>query len=375
MKFRRSQLVLALAAGLCLSAGALAQNTTASAPVTSGSARPASASKYKLNAAQLAEAQARVQLANTIAQNVAADAKAKSLGDDWRTNLLGTLYNTPSSALSGMSTSISTLDQALSQANAAQQQAAAAKVSASTSAAGHASSAEDTTEALGSSSYDLVFTPMTPCRWIDTRVTGGAIGSTARVYDTYYGGGTYGGSSSCVLPGAGEPAIAVNVTIASPTAAGFLTVRSYGSTGITSWVNWYQFGANVQAANAGVISTAVNSSTSHYDFEVLTGGGGTAQVILDYFGYFSAAPATALNCTTGTQQNYSVAANFSGYHFIDTTCPSGYTAVATFCWNENNANIVSNGSGLIAFPWCGWRNLSTTTAYEVHENVSCCQVP
>ncbi|MFT3790049.1 MAG: hypothetical protein QM741_03030 [Rudaea sp.] len=356
--------------------------------MTSGSARPASASKYKLNAAQLAEAQARVQLANTIAQNVAADAKAKSLGDDWRTNLLGTLYNTPSSALSGMSTSVATLDQALSQATTAQQQAAAAKVSAGAAAAGHASSAEDTTEALGSSYDSLVFTPMTPCRWIDTRVTGGAIGSTARVYDTYYSGSSYGGSSGCVLPGAGEPAIAVNVTIASPTAAGFLTVRSYGSTGVTSWVNWYQYGANVQAANAGVISTAVNSSTSHYDFEVLTGGGGTAQVILDYFGYFSAAPATALDCvvvgtasgSTSIDSNVSLPASTATY-FTTTTCPAGYTVQTPYCWNQDTTGVYSGGSGVTAggtglagTAFCGFNN-TTAAAHTVTVGTSCCRVP
>ena len=64
MKVRCSHLVLAIAAGLCLSPGAF------SAPVASGSPNAApQGAKARLSSAQLAEMQARISLGNQIVQN------------------------------------------------------------------------------------------------------------------------------------------------------------------------------------------------------------------------------------------------------------------------------------------------------------------
>ncbi|HEX7914843.1 hypothetical protein [Rudaea sp.] len=367
-----STLARAVAASLFLSATAFAAGPAA------GPAGPANASANKaLNAAQLAEAQARVNLANQIVQNVTADAVANGATDAWRLSMLTNLYNTPSKALQDIRGSATTLSKVQEMVMAARAQAAASSASSAAGGASAATSASPavSTDSLGSSTDSLVFTPKTPCRFIDTRNTGTPIGTTASSFDTFNFGPTYGGAAGCTLPGAGEPAVAVNVTIVNPSAApGYLNVRPAGSTLNTSWMNWYQSGASVQVANAGIIATALNGS-SHYAFEMLTGGG-TTSAILDYFGYFAPAssPAQALNCSYGTYETYSLATNYNSFHYTTATCPSGMTAVSAYCYNATTDGVYLTGSGVNGGAWCGWRNL-TGGATNVSENVYCCQAP
>ncbi|MBS0582978.1 MAG: hypothetical protein JSS42_07735 [Proteobacteria bacterium] len=356
---------MAIATGLCASTAAF------SAPVTAGSpnAAPQSA-KARLSSAQLAEVQARISLGNQIVQNVSADAQAKGASDSWRVGLLDSLYNTPSSALRNISASATTLNQAHAQAAQAQLQAAASRTA--SAAGGGASANAVVPDLLGSAGDSLVFNPKTPCRFIDTRNVGGAIGTTARAFDTFFFGSTYGGDSACTLPGAGEPAIAANVTIVAPdVAAGYIAIRPTGSTALTSWMNWINLGAGA-LANAGVVATALNGS-SHYAFEILTGGG-NVQVILDYFGYFSASPATALTLTNGTYETVSLAIGYNTFHYTTAVCPANTTPVSAYCYNNGNTDVYLTGSGINGGAWCGWHNLQGV-AVNVTQNVFCAQVP
>lgn len=358
----------AIAASLLVSAAAFAAGPVA------GPAGPANApAKKALNAAQLAEAQARVNLANQIVQNVTADALANGATDSWRLSLLTNLYNTPSSALQNIRGSATTLGKVQEMAATARAQAAAnAAPAAGGASAASGAGPTSSTDGLGSTTDSLVFTPMTPCRFIDTRNIGTPIGTAATTFDTFNFGSSYGGSGTCTLPSIGEPAIAVNVTVVNPSAApGYINVRPAGSTQNTSFINWYQSGATVQVANAGIIATALTSG--HYKFEMLTGGG-TASAIMDYFGYFGASPATALTCTQGSTESYGLVTGYSSYHYTTATCPSGYTAVSAYCYNQGNDNVYLTGFGINGGAWCGWRNL-TGSAVNVSQNVFCCQVP
>src|SRR5690242_19361613 len=81
------------------------------------------------------------------------------------------------------------------------------------------SSVKATPKLLGDASTDLVYRPITPCRYIDTRNVGGPI-SGFRDFDLHNTGTTYGGSGSCdpksAAPG-GDPAnigaVAFNLAI------------------------------------------------------------------------------------------------------------------------------------------------------------------
>jgi hypothetical protein len=165
----------AIAASLLVSAAAFAAG-----PV-SGPAGPANApAKKTLSAAQLAEAQARVNLANQIVQNVTADALANGATDSWRLSLLTNLYNTPSSALQNIRGSANTLGKVQEMAATARAQAAAnAAPAAGGASAASGAGPTSSTDGLGSTTDSLVFTPMTPCRFIDTRNIGTPIGTAA----------------------------------------------------------------------------------------------------------------------------------------------------------------------------------------------------
>jgi hypothetical protein len=138
---------------------------------------------------------------------------------------------------------------------------------------------------LGDPLTDLVYRPITPCRYIDTRNVGGPIVGT-RDFDLTSTGSTYGGSGACD-PKATAPfaspnfiaAININVTIVGPgTAPGFIGARPQGSANTTSLVNWYEGGPNVQAANAGVVSTGGGQ---------LEFFGSPANIVVDVLGIFT----------------------------------------------------------------------------------------
>jgi hypothetical protein len=353
MKSKLTQLALSLA--LALAAGSATAAADSAQPLGAGpDAAPSHAAKF--TPAQLAEIQARVDLANTIVKNVEADAAAKGATDTWRMGLLSSLYNTPSASLHNIAASATTVDQAHALASTARAQA-------------QQSSGSQAKDLLGGSASGLVYTPKTPCRFIDTRNVGGAITSTPRLFDTEFFNGEYGGTVGCTLPSIGQPGFVANVTIVVPPGpAGFIGIRPRGNTVVTSFINWESTGTT-GLANAGVITTALVSG--NYWFEVFEGGGNSPQFILDYFGYFSVAQesALALDCIDTASATHSVAAGQTT--FFDTpACPSGYTAVSAYCF-AGTSTVQSDGQGWF---FCAWTNFGGS-AQNITEQSHCCRTP
>src|SRR5262249_35564447 len=116
---------------------------------------------------------------------------------------------------------------------------------------------EVATKALGDPIDDLVYTPVTPCRIVDTRSGGGGVfvGGNQRDWLAFSGGGfaSQGGSATNCGIAARPAAVMINVTLAS-TVGGpeffvawpFNTARPNAST-----VNWS--GPGQQPANAVII--------------------------------------------------------------------------------------------------------------------------
>jgi hypothetical protein len=229
-------------------------------------AGPSGAAVDKPTPQQTGRLQEKLQLTQTILSNVSQDAAAKGATSEWRESLAALLYMQTNENLRAIAPNVHTLNEAHAIATSAQSAAA---------------------KALGDANNDLVFTPITPCRFIDTRNVGGPVGAV-RVFDTANTGATYGGSAACALSGLGEPAIALNATIVSPTTTGYLVIRPQGSSNVSSFLNWDA--STLQEANAGIITTTAESN-GHYEFEMFTDAG-TPQVIVDYFGYFSAPAGT-----------------------------------------------------------------------------------
>lgn len=281
-------------------AAVLRQSTTAPGPTSPG-----------VTAAQIARVQERVARAAAAVDRLAGQAAAEGRSQEWRRTMIESILTGP--------------PQALEAASAARSVAELEQASASAAAL-------DGTAAFGSTTEDLVYKPISPCRFIDTRNIGGAINGT-RGFDVFLNGASYGGVAGCnptALFGVGENAfgaLAVNVTVVSPgDAPGFLAVKPTAASPTTSLLNWYQSGANVQVANAGLVT--LDQSGAADEFVIQTSG--PAQVIVDIFGAFIAPNATALDVFTTAETLVNVAAGGTA-NANAPACPTGYSYVSTQC--------------------------------------------
>lgn len=187
---------------------------------------------------------------------------------------------------------------------------------------------------LGQANTELVYYPITPCRFIDTRNVGGKIPNNgARSYDLGVTGDVYGGSAACnprAAVGNNEnnmAAISMNVAIVDPSfAPGFLGARPVGSTNTTSLVNWYQAGPTVQASNAGIITVDQTLLTDEIEFF-----GTATNLVVDVFGVFGAPTSTPLDCVTGTLTQLAVNTGARDYSLQASGCPTGYGMVSNSC--------------------------------------------
>lgn len=141
--------------------------------------------------------------------------------------------------------------------------------------------------ALGSTTSQLVFTPIPPCRIADTRGAGARTGilsaGVARTFDLTTDAFTkgQGGSASCPgLPGFSFYGWSVNATVTGYSTTGFLAVYPFGgSVPATSLVN---FGPALPAiANSGTMTGCYGCND---DINVVASA--STHVILDVYGYY-----------------------------------------------------------------------------------------
>lgn len=227
--------------------------------------------------------------------------------DNFRNALKRTTYEGASAALSGAGMKVSD-DQVIDTMARSSLVPASAKIVAN---------------ALGTAASDLVYTPITPCRILDTRVAGGPLGGGfSRDFNAVVGSGgnfgSQGGSATdCGAVAAGQAAVVINLTAVTPSGAGFATVYPYGATRpLASSVN-YTAGAIV---NNTVVAKLPNPLTTR-DFSIYTFA--TSDFVADIVGYYSAPQATALECITVSGTAVSVPASTYGYGF-GVSCPVGY---------------------------------------------------
>lgn len=142
-----------------------------------------------------------------------------------------------------------------------------------------------TTNALGNLTADLVYTPLTPCRIIDTRSPTPAIlgpnnGRQFGIVSTDYSA-QGGQAASCGVP-ANVSAVAINVVSTGQTGFGNLKiVETMGGLPSASFLN-YQPGVNL--ANAGISKVALVSSTQGL---YIHSTNSASHAVVDIMGYFS----------------------------------------------------------------------------------------
>jgi hypothetical protein len=207
---------------------------------------------------------------------------------------------------------------------------------------------------LGSSQADLSYTPVSPCRIIDTRVAGGQIAAnTSRAFRVTGTGFTGQGGSpgSCGVPFGPATAAFINFTAVGATAAGpgNLAVTPSGSAfSTTSIVNWTA-GANI-GNGVAVPLCDPNATGCANDFDVKANVN-SVHVIADVIGYFAAPQKTGLDVNVVVSSYFSCASGFDCG--VTQPCTSGYIVTGggcqlanysfTFYWANNSPLGITNG--------------------------------
>lgn len=261
------------------------------------------ASSERFTAPQLQNMHERIALAGEVVDRLEADAKRRGFADGWRRASLESMLSLHLAALRQVHQRVFTAE----------------------ALPGVIAEVADDPTLLGDASKDLTYTPITPCRYIDTRNVGGAINATTRAYDLVNNGAMYGGSAGCdpfPLFAAGEDqiaAIAMNVTVVSPAIApGFVAIKPTAASPVTSLVNWYEAGPSVQAANQGVVTMLQDAAVAE-DFVIQTSA--STHVIVDFFGAFAAPAASRLNTTTLYTEQF---VKTDTYEMFSPPCPAGW---------------------------------------------------
>ena len=176
---------------------------------------------------------------------------------------------------------------------------------------------------LGDSFRDLVYTPVTPCRVVDTRnISNPLVAGVTRTFDVdnptsfSFQGGFNG---PCGIPFGAAAAVAMNLTVTAPTAGGFLTAFGLGAPPFASILN---FGAGETIANSSIVPVVPGPGN---DFSLFLGSapGATVHAIVDVLGFFAAPLTTALyNNVVVTTTN--VAGGLGSFSVRSPACPAGW---------------------------------------------------
>jgi len=185
---------------------------------------------------------------------------------------------------------------------------------------------------LGSNFEDYVYTPVSPCRIIDTRIAGGPIAAgTSRNF--YAAGSNYSGqggfAGSCGIPVGAAKAVVINFVATGGTAPGNLGYAPYPE-GFTSTaiINW---NATTASAIANGLTVAICNNYLNlctYDFSIQARNN-TTHVVADIQGYFAPPFATSLDVVS-TYGNYFLCARLSDCT-VWQTCAAGYTVTGGGC--------------------------------------------
>jgi hypothetical protein len=228
-------------------------------------------------------------------------------------------------------------------------------------------------KSLGDAADDVVYTPVTPCRLVETRGTFAAV---------YQGGGPFaggeirnytlqGGNGVCLtqLPGGLNPS-AVQLQVfgipVSSAASGDIEIlpqgSSFGSTATEVYVGNVAF---------NTVSTTAKINLANNQIGVQVRGGG-AHLAMDVVGYFAPPVATAVDCTSIASAGTTIAVS------ADTTvafpsCAAGYTRTSGTCSGAQGIPsgylVETNATG------CVFRNLSAVAAYAATATSTCCRIP
>lgn len=229
-----------------------------------------------------------------------------------------------------------------------------------------------TPKVLGDIAKDLVFVPVAPCRILDTRLAIGQIAAnTIRPVDvTSIGSYSFqgGASTDCGVGAAGSfAAAAINFTVVSPSAAGYITAYPVGGTQpLAATVN-YTAGSIV--GNYAVVKLDQGPQANElnvYSFAA-------THLVADIVGYYVAPERVALECEEKETAPVSVSAG--GVTSLATSaCSVGYTVISGGCTSSSfDGRVVSTRTVPSSNNhFCAWRN-EGTSAMNAIAYARCCR--
>lgn len=226
--------------------------------------------------------------------------------------------------------------------------------------------------ALGEFSRDNVYTAVTPCRIVDTRVAGGAFGAnTSRTFDvdgaTYAAQGGFNGS--CNIPFGVPSAVAMTVTVTNTGAPGYITAWGLGTQPLSSVLNFF---AGQTTANTSIVPVVPGSGN---DFSIFASA--SADVVIDVVGYFAAPAATALDCTQVSSATTAIP--YNAYTSVDAVCPAGRTVTGGGTFPTEGTlgrpNIWTDGYPASSSTWRVWVDNQTGSSRTIQAWAVCCRVP
>jgi hypothetical protein len=145
-------------------------------------------------------------------------------------------------------------------------------------------------QALGDSSADLVYTPVAPCRLVDTRLAGGALAAGSQRNFVVAGSigftGQGGNPAGCGVPLGPATAAVLNFVAVAPTGPGNLRAWAYGgTTPNASIINYAAVGMNIANAVVVPICDATAAACGPADVTVQADVS-ASHLVADVVGYF-----------------------------------------------------------------------------------------
>jgi hypothetical protein len=227
---------------------------------------------------------------------------------------------------------------------------------------------------IGAPSFgqDFEYTPVTPCRIVDTRiaVAGALAGGAARGFDL--DGASFqdqGGSpTGCGIPPGIAKAVAMTIVAVQPAQDGFLTAWANGPRPLSSVLN---YSANGVIAGMAIVPVAAGPAEDFTLFSLAN-----THVVVDVLGYFAVPIATRLDCITVLSETVLVPVGVPSV--VTATCPADRTATGGgFDKAEGTASLVGVWAASAPFG-NGWRALvenQSTGDRSVRSFVRCCRSP
>jgi hypothetical protein len=200
---------------------------------------------------------------------------------------------------------------------------------------------------LGDTRAQLVYTPVTPCRIIDTRRAGGSLAPGVIRNFKVTGGGheEQGGSSQgCGIPVGRATAALINFVAVNPVGAGDIRAWAYSdppapppSTSIVNYAFIPDSGFNVANGIVVPICDPAHTSCPGFDLKVQADRSAT-HLVADVLGFFERFP---------TEEVPGLAVPVGAIVIWDqsTNCPTGYTRVTAFDGRFLRGASSAGGSG------------------------------